>query len=41
MKTFDLSVLLSLAVAVYCVPIQQVTVQDEQFAEVCRLVLQL
>ncbi|KAM8741713.1 collagenase 3-like [Acanthopagrus schlegelii] len=33
MKTFNLSVLLSLAVAVYCVPIQQVTVQDEQFAE--------
>ncbi|XP_073335638.1 collagenase 3-like [Pagrus major] len=33
MKTFNLSVLLSLAVAVYCVPIQQVTVQDEQLAE--------
>ncbi|XP_042286716.1 collagenase 3-like [Thunnus maccoyii] len=33
MKTINLSILLSLAVAVHCVPISQVTVQDEQFAE--------
>uniref|UniRef100_A0AAQ5XQD1 interstitial collagenase n=1 Tax=Amphiprion ocellaris TaxID=80972 RepID=A0AAQ5XQD1_AMPOC len=33
MKTFNLSILLSLAVAVYCVPISQVTEQDESFAE--------
>ncbi|XP_037605334.1 collagenase 3-like [Sebastes umbrosus] len=33
METFNLCVLLSLAVAVYCVPISQVTVQDEDFAE--------
>lgn len=39
MKTFNLCILLSLGVAVYCVPIQQVTVQDEDFAEVCVLYL--
>ncbi|XP_070772988.1 collagenase 3-like [Enoplosus armatus] len=33
MKTFNLCILLSLAVAVYCVPIPQITVQDENFAE--------
>ncbi|KAF3706751.1 Collagenase 3 [Channa argus] len=33
MKTLILSVLLSLAVTVYCLPIPQVTVQDENFAE--------
>ncbi|XP_051793732.1 collagenase 3-like [Acanthochromis polyacanthus] len=33
MKTFNLSVLLSLAVAVYCVPVSQVTDPDESFAE--------
>uniref|UniRef100_A0A7N8WXL7 interstitial collagenase n=1 Tax=Mastacembelus armatus TaxID=205130 RepID=A0A7N8WXL7_9TELE len=33
MKTFNLSILLSLAITVYCLPISQVTVQDEHFAE--------
>ncbi|KAE8288060.1 Collagenase 3 [Larimichthys crocea] len=33
MKTFDLCVLLSLAVAVHCVPILQDSQEDEQFAE--------
>ncbi|XP_070700185.1 collagenase 3-like [Pempheris klunzingeri] len=33
MKTFNLCILLSLAAAVYCVPIPHVTVQDEHFAE--------
>ncbi|XP_029132711.2 matrix metalloproteinase-18 [Labrus bergylta] len=33
METFNLCVLLSLAVTVYCVPLPQVTVQDETFAE--------
>ncbi|XP_054482527.1 collagenase 3a isoform X2 [Anoplopoma fimbria] len=33
MKIFNLCILLSLAVTVYCVPISQVTVQDEDFAE--------
>ncbi|XP_049891777.1 collagenase 3-like [Epinephelus moara] len=33
MKTFNLCILLSLAVTVYCVPLQQVTAQDEDFAE--------
>ncbi|TKS83771.1 Collagenase 3 [Collichthys lucidus] len=33
MKTFDLCVLLSLAVAVHCVPIPQASQQDEEFAE--------
>ncbi|XP_071756917.1 collagenase 3-like [Centroberyx gerrardi] len=33
MKSFNLCILLSLAVTVYCVPISQVTVQDELFAE--------
>ncbi|XP_031727457.1 collagenase 3a [Anarrhichthys ocellatus] len=33
MKTFNLCILLSLAVTVYCVPISQITVQDENFAE--------
>ncbi|XP_071754408.1 collagenase 3a [Centroberyx gerrardi] len=33
MKSFNLCILLSLAVAVYCVPIPQVTVEDELFAE--------
>ncbi|XP_038564900.1 collagenase 3-like [Micropterus salmoides] len=33
MKTFKLCIVLSLAVAVYCVPVPQVTVQDENFAE--------
>nr|WMC20660.1 matrix metalloproteinase 18 [Paralichthys olivaceus] len=33
MTTFTLSILLSLAAAVYCVPILQVTSQDESFAE--------
>uniref|UniRef100_A0A672YFV7 interstitial collagenase n=1 Tax=Sphaeramia orbicularis TaxID=375764 RepID=A0A672YFV7_9TELE len=33
MKTFNLSVLLSLAVAVYCAPVSEVTVQDEGFAK--------
>lgn len=39
MKTFSLCILLSLAVAAYCVPLPQVTVQDEHFAEVCMLAL--
>ncbi|TDH04602.1 hypothetical protein EPR50_G00134510 [Perca flavescens] len=33
MKTFNLCILVSLAVAVYCVPISHVTGQDEDFAE--------
>ncbi|XP_018548146.1 collagenase 3a [Lates calcarifer] len=33
MNTFNLSILLSLAVAVYCVPLPQLTEQDENFAE--------
>ncbi|XP_028276685.1 collagenase 3-like [Parambassis ranga] len=33
MKTLNLSIVLSLAVAVYCLPIAQVTEQDESFAE--------
>ncbi|XP_044078701.1 collagenase 3-like [Siniperca chuatsi] len=33
MKTINLCILLSLAVAVYCVPIPQFTEQDENFAE--------
>ncbi|XP_071371400.1 collagenase 3a [Centroberyx affinis] len=33
MKSFNLCILLSLAVAVYCVPISQVTVEDELLAE--------
>ncbi|XP_053297269.1 collagenase 3 [Pleuronectes platessa] len=33
MTTFNLSILLSLAAAVYCMPISQVTNQDESFAE--------
>ncbi|XP_026225748.1 collagenase 3-like [Anabas testudineus] len=33
MKTFKLSILLSLAVAVYCLPVSKVTVKDEHFAE--------
>ncbi|TKS83772.1 Collagenase 3 [Collichthys lucidus] len=33
MKTFDLCVLLSLAVTVHCVPIPQASQQDEEFAE--------
>ncbi|XP_076017466.1 collagenase 3-like [Genypterus blacodes] len=33
MKTFNLCVLLSLAVTAYCVPVLQPTVQDEHFAE--------
>lgn len=33
MKTFNLCILLSLAGAVYCMPLSQVTVQDEHFAE--------
>nr|XP_046267628.1 collagenase 3a [Scatophagus argus] len=33
MKTLTLSILLSLAAAVHCVPLPQVTVQDEHFAE--------
>ncbi|XP_034405478.1 collagenase 3a isoform X3 [Cyclopterus lumpus] len=33
MKTFNLCILLSLAIAAYCVPISQVTVEDENFAE--------
>ena len=39
MKTFNLCILVSLAVAVYCVPISHVTGQDEDFAEVCILAL--
>ncbi|KAF7663050.1 hypothetical protein LDENG_00220010 [Lucifuga dentata] len=33
MKSFNLCILLSLAVTVYCVPISQPTIQDEKFAE--------
>uniref|UniRef100_A0A667XKC6 interstitial collagenase n=1 Tax=Myripristis murdjan TaxID=586833 RepID=A0A667XKC6_9TELE len=33
MKTFNLCILLSLAVTVYCVPVLQLTAQDERFAE--------
>ncbi|XP_076017465.1 collagenase 3-like [Genypterus blacodes] len=33
MKTFNVCVLLSLAVTAYCVPVSQPTVQDEEFAE--------
>ncbi|XP_071316696.1 collagenase 3-like [Trachinotus anak] len=33
MTTFNLSILLSLAVAVYCMPVSKVTEQDEKFAE--------
>uniref|UniRef100_A0A3Q3IYL2 interstitial collagenase n=1 Tax=Monopterus albus TaxID=43700 RepID=A0A3Q3IYL2_MONAL len=33
MKTLNLSILLSLAVTVYCLPVSQFTVQDEGFAE--------
>ncbi|XP_047234410.1 collagenase 3-like [Girardinichthys multiradiatus] len=33
MKTFTLSFLLSLSAAVFCMPLSQPTVQDEQFAE--------
>uniref|UniRef100_A0A672YG10 Peptidase metallopeptidase domain-containing protein n=1 Tax=Sphaeramia orbicularis TaxID=375764 RepID=A0A672YG10_9TELE len=33
MKIFNLSVLLSLAVAVYCAPVSEVTVQDEDFVK--------
>lgn len=37
MKTFKLSIVLSLAVAVYCLPVSKVTVKDEHFAEVCMI----
>ncbi|KAM9348946.1 collagenase 3a [Symphorus nematophorus] len=33
MKTFNLSILLSLAVAAYCLPVPQVTTQEEDFAK--------
>ncbi len=35
MKSCGLCIVLSLAVAVSCVPVPQITVQDETFAEVC------
>jgi len=37
MKTFNLCILLSLVLTVYCMPVSQVTEEDEERAEVCML----
>lgn len=37
MRSLSLCIVLSLAVTVYCVPVSQVSVQDETFAEVCSM----